>query len=144
MLYLTSFPMAIVPQLQLWHLYSWYPYSPWASCIHKCRRCTLPVARRRCCSFRSTFSYDIDHDSVVWIPCISTNSTIIYAPRVKSMSQYSSCVFSDHSIVFEPCFALKRRFIFAKEKHSLHICCPIWWLRELCGMKLNSHIYYRG
>jgi hypothetical protein len=41
----------------------------------------------------------------VWIPCISTNSTIIYAPRVRSMSQYSSCAFNDHSIVFEPCFA---------------------------------------
>jgi len=106
MLHHMSYSMATIPQPQLWHLYSWCPYSSWASCIHKCCRCTLPISRRRCCSLRSTFAYDIDQDNVVWISCISTNSSIMYAPRVKSMSQYSSCVFGDHSTVFEPCFAL--------------------------------------
>lgn len=104
-------------------------------------RCTLPVSWRRCWNPRSIFSYDIDHDSVVWIPCISTNSTTIYACR-SIRRVYSVTIRSFFNPVLQCIFweFLKMHFIVANEKHTLNMCCPIWRLCGLCGMKLTSHI----
>lgn len=87
---LCHFSVALVPQLQLWHLQCLVLCSLWATCIHMCCRC-YPMSQSCCSSHQNVLVSGWQR----WHSAYShaaVAARLLQVMRVKSMPQQSSCV----------------------------------------------------
>jgi hypothetical protein len=119
----------------------WCPYSPWATCIHQCRRCytSCPAETLLQC-------VDDDQGNAGVFSCSSTNGTVSRHRGWRACRSVRRAVLHDHAITAEPRCALPwlhltTHFLYRVTITLLRSVDPIWRWRVPRKLSVSGHVF---